>query len=180
MKRLAGTVAALEVVAFAVFFACAPGPPRPLEAENPPASASASSTAPVATPNPLPVTPEASQPPKLGKVEARPPDRIAARHILIQYMGCTQASSSVVRTREQARAVAEEVLKRLRAGADFARLAVDFSDEPGAAQRGGALGRFDRKAMDKAFAEAAFALRVNEISAIVETPFGFHIIQRTE
>jgi parvulin-like peptidyl-prolyl isomerase len=95
-------------------------------------------------------------------------------------MGSRQATASVVRTREQARVVAEDVLRRLQAGADFGRLATEYSDEPGAGQRGGALGRFGKGAMDKQFEAAAFALKVNEISGVVESPFGFHVIQRTE
>ncbi len=95
-------------------------------------------------------------------------------------MGCSNASPSVVRTRDQARVVAQTVLRRLKAGEDFARLAVEFSDEPNAGARGGSLGRFGHGAMVKEFEEAAFALKPGEISDIVESPFGFHVIQRTE
>lgn len=95
-------------------------------------------------------------------------------------MGAERAGNAVVRTREQARAVAEKVLERARAGDDFSRLAVDYSDEPGAAQRGGSLGRFGRGAMVRAFEDAAFALDVGGVSDIVETGFGFHVIKRTE
>jgi parvulin-like peptidyl-prolyl isomerase len=95
-------------------------------------------------------------------------------------MGCEHAATNVVRTRDQARAVAEEVLKRAKAGEDFGKLAVEFSDEPNAGQRGGSLGRFGRGMMVKGFEDAAFALQPGEISGIVETGFGFHIIQRTE
>jgi parvulin-like peptidyl-prolyl isomerase len=95
-------------------------------------------------------------------------------------MGCRDAQPSVVRTREQAYATAEDVLHRLKAGQDFARLADEFSDEPNAGARGGSLGRFSHGAMVHEFEEAAFALQPGEVSGIVQSPFGFHIIQRTE
>ncbi len=109
-----------------------------------------------------------------------PPKKIAARHILIQWMGCQNAAASVVRTRDQARTVATDVLRRVKAGEDFARLVVDYSDEPNAGARGGSLGRFGHGAMVKEFEDAAFALKPGEVSSIVESPFGFHVIQRTE
>ena len=106
--------------------------------------------------------------------------QISARHVLIQWMGAQSAGPSVVRTREQALVVAQEVLRKARSGVDFARLAVEFSDEPNAGHRGGSLGRFGHGQMVKQFEDAAFALQPGEISGIVESPFGFHIIQRTE
>lgn len=119
-------------------------------------------------------TPSAKSPP------AEPPKQISARHVLIQWMGAQKAGPSVMRSREQALSIAEEVLKKAKAGADMGRLAVDYSDEPSAGQRAGSLGRFGHGAMVPAFEKAAFSLGVGEISDIVETPFGFHIIQRTE
>lgn len=95
-------------------------------------------------------------------------------------MGTERAPASVVRTREQALAVAQEVLRRAKKGDDFARLAVEYSDEPNATSRGGSLGRFGKGQMVPAFEDAAFKLEVGQVSEIVETPFGFHIIQRTE
>lgn len=128
-----------------------------------------------------------AEPPKAAKAdgapaaaEADPPKKIGARHVLVQYMGSERAPAAVVRTREQARSVAEEVLKRARAGEELTRLAVEYSDEPGAGGRGGSLGRFGRGQMVGAFEEVAFKLKVGEVSGIVETPFGFHVIQRTE
>jgi parvulin-like peptidyl-prolyl isomerase len=108
------------------------------------------------------------------------PKTILARHILIEYMGARKAEPSIVRTPEQARQVAEEVLRRAKTGEDFARLVVEFSDEPGAGARGGSLGRFGRGQGAAEFDAAAFALQPNEISAVVDTPFGFEIIQRLE
>jgi parvulin-like peptidyl-prolyl isomerase len=95
-------------------------------------------------------------------------------------MGSERAAPSVVRTKEQALTLAQEVLKRAKSGEDIARLANEYSDEPGAGGRGGSLGRFGHGQMVPAFESAAFALKVGEVSGIVESPFGYHIIQRTE
>ena len=62
-------------------------------------------------------------------------------------------------------------------GTDFAQLAKAVSDGPSGVE-GGALPRFGRRQMVKPFSEAAFALRPGEISGVVETNFGFHIIKR--
>jgi peptidyl-prolyl cis-trans isomerase NIMA-interacting 1 len=108
------------------------------------------------------------------------PSKISARHVLIQWMGSDRAGKQVLRTREQALAVAQEVLKKAKAGDDLGRLAVEYSDEPNANTRGGSLGRFGKGQMVGAFEAVAFKLGVGEISDVVETGFGFHIIQRTE
>ncbi|MBX3189001.1 MAG: peptidyl-prolyl cis-trans isomerase [Labilithrix sp.] len=108
------------------------------------------------------------------------PKKIAARHVLVQWMGAERAGKSVLRSREQALVLAQEVHRRAKAGDDLGRLAVEYSDEPGAGNRGGSLGRFSKGQMVGAFEQVAFRLKVGEISEIVETPFGFHVIQRTE
>lgn len=105
------------------------------------------------------------------------PAQITARHILIAYRGAQRADPSVTRTREQARALAEQLAGEARSGADWEKLWEENSNEPNG-QRGGDLGAFGRGTMVPAFERAAFALKVGEISNAVESPFGFHVIQR--
>ncbi len=80
---------------------------------------------------------------------------------------------------KQNRAKAEEVLKRLRAGEDFAKLAAEFGSD-GTKDKGGDLGWFGPRDMDPDFSKAAYALKPGEISEIVQTRFGFHIIKLEE
>jgi hypothetical protein len=81
---------------------------------------------------------------------------------------------------KQARSKAEDVLKRARGGEDFAALAKEFSTDPGSKNEGGELGWFGRGQMVKPFEDAAFALQAGQISDVVESDFGFHIIQVEE
>lgn len=111
---------------------------------------------------------------------ASQPKQIGARHILIMHKGSKSKPDNVTRTREEARARAQEALVKIRGGASFEEMVARYSDEPGAAERSGDLGVFERHIMVKPFSDAAFSLRVGEISEVVETPFGFHIIKRTE
>lgn len=112
---------------------------------------------------------------------AEPPERVTASHILFSYQGATRARPEITRSKAEARTMAESVLTRLRRGAiTFEDAAVRYSDEPHAAERKGALGSFSRASMVRPFADAAFALQPNEISDVVETPFGFHIIWRQQ
>ena len=104
--------------------------------------------------------------------QQQPDAEVHARHILFQMPA--DASPAV---RDSVMARARDVLQQARAGADFAQLASQYSEEPGAAERGGDLGYFGPSDMVQPFAEAAFALNAGEISDLVQTPFGIHIIK---
>ena len=87
------------------------------------------------------------------------------------------APSASDTARARARATAEEVLRLARDGEDFEQLARRFSADPGSAQSGGDLGWFRRGDMVREFENAAYSMRPGQISEIVESPFGFHVIK---
>ena len=154
-------------------------PPSPPPHEKAPAPSPASEPA-EATPNVVASADEGAdmQPnADLPELPAGAPQRIDARHILVAWQGAVGADPRLHRTRKEAWDRAQEALTRLKAGDDFAAVARDTSDDS-TGPRGGDLGVFGRGAMQADFERAAFALKVGEVSGIVETPFGFHIIQR--
>jgi peptidyl-prolyl cis-trans isomerase C len=102
-------------------------------------------------------------------------DRVRASHILIRVPEGTPAAR-----KEELRKKADALLGRVRAGQDFAALAKQSSEDPGSAAKGGDLGAFGRGMMVPAFEQAAFALKPGEVSPVVESQFGFHIIKLTE
>jgi len=102
------------------------------------------------------------------------PEQRKASHILVKL-----EPGASDEQRKAARAKAEDLLKQLKAGGDFAALAKANSADTGSAAAGGDLGAFTRDTMVKPFADAAFALKEGELSDIVETEFGFHVIRLT-
>src|SRR5690606_14482173 len=90
----------------------------------------------------------------------KPEEEVHARHILVQ-------------TEDEG----NKALERLKKGEDFAKLAAELSKDPGSGKDGGDLGYFTKDRMVKEFGDAAFALKPGEISGLVKTQFGYHIIK---
>jgi len=106
------------------------------------------------------------------------PEQVKARHILIQYSGARNAiGEAAKRSKDQAKVKATELLQAAKGGQNFIALAKDNTDEPNGKTSGGDLGFFTRETMVKEFSDAAFNLQKGDLSAVVESPFGFHIIK---
>ena len=103
------------------------------------------------------------------------PEKIQVRHILIKV----DASASD-EEKKKARGKAENVLKKIKEGEDFSKLASELSDDPGTKEKGGDLDFFSKGTMVPAFEQAAFSLKPGEISGITETDYGYHIIKMEE
>lgn len=86
--------------------------------------------------------------------------------------------STATRSQEEAQQQIKDLQTKIQGGEDFAALARQHSDCPSSA-KGGDLGSFGRGQMVKAFEESAFGMDVGQTSDVVETPFGYHLIQRT-
>ena len=99
------------------------------------------------------------------------PEQVRARHILIAV-----PADATPAQKAAAKAKAEDLLKQIKAGGDFAKLAKQFSDDPGTRNAGGDLGYFEQSQMVKPFADAAFRMKPGEL-AVVQTQFGYHVIQ---
>jgi len=104
-------------------------------------------------------------------------DKVSARHILVMHNDSTRKPAEISRTKEEALARVEEVRQKLNAGQGFEDLAHEYSDGP-SGPKGGDLGSFGRGRMHPVFETAAFDLEVGGVSDVVETPFGYHLIQR--
>ncbi len=107
-----------------------------------------------------------------NKDEFFEPKKVCARHILFRIS--SKASKEEV---EKIKKKAEAVLAKVKKGEDFAKLAQKYSEDRASAKMGGDLGCFSEGKMVKPFEKAAFSLKKNEVSDLVRTPFGFHIIK---
>lgn len=104
-------------------------------------------------------------------------DQIRASHILINHADAPQANTQL--SAEDAMKQIETLKSDIEGGTSFDQVAGEHSDCPSARQ-GGDLGSFGRGAMVPEFDQAAFDLEIGEMSEVVETVFGYHIIYRTE
>jgi hypothetical protein len=129
-----------------------------------------------------PEAPKAPEPRPVQQPNQQQPNRemFGAKHLLVMYQGSQRAPGNVTRTKEEAKARAEEARKKAKAGTKFEDLVKEYSDEPGAGQRGGDLGKFPKGRMVGPFQDGLEKTKVGEVSDIVETPFGFHVILRTQ
>jgi peptidyl-prolyl cis-trans isomerase D len=110
------------------------------------------------------------------KTQFSTPEERRASHILIKADKDTSAAD-----RAKAKAKAESLLAEVKKNpAAFADLAKKNSDDPGSKDQGGDLGFFAREAMTKPFSDAAFSMKPGEVSGVVETEFGYHIIKLAE
>jgi peptidyl-prolyl cis-trans isomerase C len=113
-----------------------------------------------------------------NKSKFETPEQVRASHILIKP-DTTDPNTDPNQAKATAKAEAQDLLKQIKEGADFAELAKANSDCPSSKQ-GGDLDFFSRGQMVPAFEKAAFALKTGEVSDIVETQFGYHIIKITD
>jgi peptidyl-prolyl cis-trans isomerase D len=104
----------------------------------------------------------------------RTPERVRVRHILIKTEGKPKEEAT------QLKAKAEDILKQLQHGADFATLAKKYSEDQSSAAKGGEYGWMVRGQTVPAFEKVAFSLKPGELSGLVETEYGYHIIQVEE
>ncbi len=100
------------------------------------------------------------------------PEQVKTRHILISV-----AKGADAKTDAAAKAKAEDVLKQIKAGGNFADLAKKNSDDPGSKDQGGELPMIATSSLDPAYAQAAMALNPGQTSQLVRSSFGYHIIQ---
>ncbi|HVX65796.1 MAG TPA: peptidyl-prolyl cis-trans isomerase [Bryobacteraceae bacterium] len=106
-----------------------------------------------------------------NKDQYRVPERVHVRHVLLKTSGKPKEEAPKLLAR------AQEVLKELKGGADFAAVATKNSEDPVSAAKGGDLGWIVRGQTVPAFETAAFSLKPNELSGVITTEYGYHIIQ---
>jgi peptidyl-prolyl cis-trans isomerase SurA len=111
---------------------------------------------------------------KVTERHARTP-KIKASHILMSYSGPDGGVDSAA-----AKMTADSVIAQLNAGVSFEELVQKYSDDTGTKTKGGDLGYFERRMMVKEFDEAAFKMNVGDVTGLVQTNFGYHIIKLTD
>ncbi|WP_437716915.1 peptidylprolyl isomerase [Sorangium sp. So ce448] len=142
----------------------APVAPEPDEHEH------ATAAAPPPAPTPRPA--QSAQAPR---------EMFGAKHLLVMYKGSRRAPPTIERTKDEAKARATEAMTKAKADpSKFADVVKEYSDEPGADKRGGDLGKFPKGAMVPEFQAGLEKIKVGQVSELVETAFGYHVILRTQ
>jgi hypothetical protein len=108
------------------------------------------------------------------------PTEVSVAHLLVQHVGSKRPREGIDRSREQACLRALEARDAVRGGLSFEDAVARYSDEAGASTRGGKLGAVGRADLVAPFADAAFELDRGQLSDVVETEHGFHVILRTD
>lgn len=112
---------------------------------------------------------------KAHQEEFATPEMVKARHILIRV-----DKSASEEEKKKAREKAEDLLKKIKAGEDFVKLAGEFSEDPVTKARGGDVGFFPKGRMVPEFEKVVFSLKPDEVSEVFETSYGFHIAKVEE
>jgi parvulin-like peptidyl-prolyl isomerase len=153
--------------------------------DAPAASATAVAAVPSATPTPVKTV---KVPTRRDRAAAAQGEILGAKHILVQWKGSTRADpKKVTRTKDAAKKRAEAAQKKAaKSKTDpkrddaWRKLVEEYSDEPGAAKRGGDLGKFKPGSFHPDFVAGTKKIKVGDVSGLVESPFGYHIIWRTQ
>jgi len=146
--------------------------PSNVPAGDPHAGLNMGRRAPTEAAPPTPPTPPPQQAAPTGETAT-------ASHILIRYAGAARTGPEITRTKDDARKLAQKVDKKAKSkGTDFAKLADEFTEDPSGKGRGGKLGTFPKGTMVPEFDKPLFEMKPGDVSDVVETGFGFHIIKR--
>ena len=141
---------------------------KPAEAKPSAAEEAAQAAAPAALAPPTPPSPAAGQ--------LAPP----IRQIIVSYTGSSRAPKGLLRTKDEARARAEQALAKARKGADFEKLVLEYSDDAHKEQDHGFVGRMPPKTLFKDVYDKAIGLKANGDADVAESLLGFHVIKRED
>ena len=149
--------------------------------KHPPAPAPSAAPSVVAAPPSASPAASADEPAPSATAPLPPREIAGASHILVAYSGAELAVKAVTRSKDAAKKRAVEALAKIaKDKMPFEEAVKKYSDEPGSRDVGGAVGNFERNAMPEEFSKVTFAMKVGDVSEIVETKRGFHIIKRTK
>ncbi|HEY1718884.1 MAG TPA: peptidylprolyl isomerase [Verrucomicrobiae bacterium] len=109
--------------------------------------------------------------------EFEQPEQVHVRHILLMTMDPTTRQPLPADQVAAKRKQIDAILKRIRAGEDFSKLATQYSEDPGSKDKGGELPAFSKGEMVPEFEAAAFSLTNNQVSDVITTAYGYHVIK---